>query len=51
MDTQKEKAIARLDDKYAIMGKRFAAYDGVISKFNTASNMFTQMIDTASSNK
>jgi flagellar hook-associated protein 2 len=51
MDSQKEKAISRLDDKYAIMGKRFAAYDGVISKFNNASNMFTQMIDSASSNK
>lgn len=42
---QKEKAIARLDSSYAIQAKRFAAYDAVISKFNTASSMFTDMID------
>ncbi|MEA2073747.1 MAG: flagellar filament capping protein FliD [Campylobacterota bacterium] len=42
---QKEKAIERLDASYAIQAKKFAAYDLIISKFNTASNMFTQMIN------
>ncbi|WP_294962433.1 flagellar filament capping protein FliD [Sulfurimonas sp.] len=46
LDEQKEKAIQRLEDRYEIMGKRFSAYDGVISKFNNASNMFGQMIST-----
>lgn len=52
LDEQKEKAIQRLEDRYAIMGKRFSAYDTVISKFNSASNMFGQMINAeAASNK
>lgn len=42
---QKEKAITRLDASYAIQAKRFAAYDLIISRFNTASDMFTQMIN------
>jgi len=42
---QKEKAIERLDTTYATMKKRFASYDLMISKFNNASSMFTQMID------
>ena len=42
---QKEKAVARLEVSYAIQAKRFAAYDLIISKFNTASSMFTQMIN------
>lgn len=52
LDEQKEKAIERLNGRYDIMGKRFAAYDTVISKFNSASNMFGQMINAeAASNK
>lgn len=47
---QKEKAIARLDSTYEIMAKRFASYDAVISKFSTASDMFTQMINTEANN-
>ncbi len=42
---QRERAVERLDNSYAIMAKRFAAYDLIISKFNTASSMFTQMIN------
>ena len=42
---QKDKAVSRLDAQYAIMAKKFAAYDLIISKFNTASSMFTQMIN------
>jgi flagellar hook-associated protein 2 len=42
---QKEKAVERLNASYAIQAKKFAAYDLIISKFNTASDMFTQMIN------
>ncbi len=45
LEEQKEKAVERLNASYAIMAKRFAAYDQIISKFNTASSMFTQMIN------
>ena len=43
---QQDKTNARLASSYAIMEKRFAAYDLIISKFNTASSMFSQMINT-----
>jgi len=42
---QKEKAVARLNASYAIQAKRFAAYDLIINRFNTASDMFSQMIN------
>jgi len=42
---QKEKAVERLNASYAIQAKKFAAYDLIISRFNTASDMFTQMIN------
>ena len=45
LNEQKTKAISRLDSSYAIQQKKFAAYDLIISKFNNASNMFTQMIN------
>jgi len=45
LNKQREKAVERLASSYDIMAKRFAAYDLMISKFNTASNMFTQMIN------
>ena len=41
---QREKAVERLDSSYAIMAKRFAAFDAIISELNTASDMFTQLI-------
>ena len=50
LDKQKESAVERLNNSYAIMQKRFAAYDAIISRFNTASNMFTQMINTEAAN-
>ena len=46
LNEQKEKAVERLNSSYAIMQKKFAAYDAIISAFNTASDMFTQMIET-----
>ena len=45
LNEQREKAVQRLDSSYAIMQKRFQAYDAIISKFNSASNMFTQMVN------
>ncbi|QOY52005.1 flagellar filament capping protein FliD [Candidatus Sulfurimonas baltica] len=52
LEDRKESATARLEAKYEIMAKRFAAYDLMISKFNSASSMFTQMANaqTAASN-
>ena len=45
LEKQRVKAVERLTSSYDIMAKRFAAYDLMISKFNTASSMFTQMIN------
>ena len=35
LETKKTKATASLDSKYAIMAKKFAAYDSIISDLNT----------------
>jgi len=43
LEDRKESATERLDAKYAIMKKQWAAYDLMISKFNSASSMFVQM--------
>jgi len=48
---QREKAVERLDNSYAIMTKRFAAYDLIINQFNQASDMFTQMINAEIASK
>ncbi len=45
LEEQREKAVERLNSNYEIMAKRFAAYDLIISRFNTASDMFSQMIN------
>ncbi|MEA1981915.1 MAG: flagellar filament capping protein FliD [Campylobacterota bacterium] len=45
LNEQKTKAISRLDASYAIQAKRFAAFDQIIAQLNTASDMFTQMIN------
>jgi len=42
---QRERAVERLDVSYATMAKKFAAYDMIISQFNTASSMFSDMIN------
>jgi len=39
-------ATERLDDKYAILAKIYASYDALISRLNSASSMFAQMIST-----
>jgi len=40
-----ERAQERLDSKYDIMQKKFAAYDSVISKLTNASDTLTSLID------
>jgi len=51
LEEKKSLATERLDAKYAIMKKQYAAYDLMISKINSASSMFVQMANaqTASS--
>ena len=52
LEDRKESATERLDAKYAIMKKQYAAYDLMINKLNSASSMFVQMANaqTASYN-
>lgn len=45
LEERKESATERLDAKYEIMKKQYAAYDLIISQFNSASSMFSQMIN------
>ncbi|MDO9266562.1 MAG: flagellar filament capping protein FliD [Sulfurimonas sp.] len=43
LNERKTKAMERLDARYEILKKQYAAYDLMISKFNSASSMFTEM--------
>ena len=43
LEERKTTATERLDAKYEIMKKQFAAYGLMISKINSASSMFVQM--------
>ncbi len=43
---QREKAIERLNSKYATMAKQWQAYDALISKLNSASSAFIQMANS-----
>ena len=45
-----ETVTNRLDSKYGILQKQFAAFDLIITKFNSASSMFTQMSYANNSN-
>ena len=45
LEEKKESTIERLDARYEIMKKQFAAYDLLISRFNSASSMFSQIIE------
>jgi len=42
-EERKEKAIERLDSKYEIMKKQYTAYNSLINKFNSSSDIFTQL--------
>lgn len=46
LEDRKSTAVERLDTKYAILKKKFIAYDLMINKLNTASNTFIQMVNT-----
>jgi len=43
LETRKTSATERLDAKYAILKKQYAAYDAVINRINSASSVFTQI--------
>ena len=43
LEDKKESATERLETKYEIMKKQFAAYDLIINRINSASSMFVQM--------
>lgn len=47
LEDKKTTAIERLDSKYEIMKRKFAAYDLIISQFNSASSMFTDMANAS----
>jgi flagellar hook-associated protein 2 len=49
LEESKAEATKRLDDRYETLKKKFTAYDIMISKLNSASDMFTQMINTQNS--
>lgn len=48
-EERKETAIERLDSKYEIMKKQYTAYNSLISKFNSSSDIFTQLANQQSS--
>jgi flagellar capping protein FliD len=43
LNERKTKAIERLDARYEILKKQYAAYDAIIAKLNNASSMFVEM--------
>lgn len=47
-EDRKASATERLDAKYEILKKQYAAYDAVIAKLNNASSMFVQMANAQS---
>lgn len=44
LEERKTIEIGRLDSKFEILKKQFTAYDLIISKFNSMSSMFSQMV-------
>jgi len=51
LQTQEEKATARLTAKYATMAKRWSAYDAMINKLNSESTTLTSLIDSMAPEK
>ncbi len=45
LEEQQKAAQKRLDDRYSIMARKFAAYDSVIAKLNSQGDTLTAMID------
>lgn len=50
LEDRQKIATDRLTAKYDIMKKRFAAYDSMISKINSASDIFTQLANQQTNN-
>ncbi len=50
LEDRQQAATDRLTAKYAIMKKRFAAYDVMINKINSASDIFTQLANQNNNN-
>ena len=50
LEERKLTATERLNSKYEIMKKQFAAYDLIINRINSASSMFTQLANAQNSN-
>ncbi|MDQ7042739.1 MAG: flagellar filament capping protein FliD [Sulfurimonas sp.] len=50
LEDNKLKVIERLDSRYEILKKQYAAYDLLISRFNNTSNIFTDLQNAASNN-
>jgi flagellar hook-associated protein 2 len=50
LEDRLEVAIERLDSKYEIMAKQWAAYDILINSFNSTSAMFTEMVNAENAN-
>lgn len=48
LDERRTRAVERLDNKYGILKRQFAAYDAVINRFNSASSMFAQLTNPKS---
>jgi len=46
LNTQREKAVARLDSRYRTLAKQWQAYDLMISQLNAASSTFIQMANS-----
>ncbi|DAB28361.1 MAG: flagellar hook protein [Sulfurimonas sp. RIFOXYD12_FULL_33_39] len=49
LEDKKTSATERLDAKYEILKKQYAAYDAMIAKINNASSMFTQLANAQTS--
>lgn len=49
LEDRKTSETERLDDKYAILKKQYAAYDAVISKLNNSSALLSQLISSQNS--
>lgn len=51
LEDQQQSVIDQLDSKYEIMKKKFTAYDLMISKINSASQSFLQMVNSSTSSQ
>ncbi len=50
LEEDKNAATKRLDDKYDVMAKKFAAYDTIISQYNASFQSLSMQIDSMSTN-